>query len=169
MHDVVRAFSSDLSSSVIPRERIEDLQRALAQVPQDTGNGESNMETQHAFAGGMYCRRFFIPAGMLIVSKVHKTEHLFIGCSGRLVVVGQGERFVLTSGGVVPSPVGTKRVVFSETDCVVMTVHKTDVTNVADLEAEIMEPDPLSLFDVNNQPKTGTLVRERQPQLKEQA
>lgn len=167
MHDVVQAFSSQLSNSVVTRERIEDLQRAMSDVPQDTGNGVSHMETQHAFAGGMYCRRFFIPAGMLIVSKVHKTEHLFIGCSGRLVVVGQGERFVLTSGGVVPSPVGTKRVVLSETDCVVMTVHKTDVTEVDDLESELMEADPLSLFDVNNKPKAGVLVRERTSDIKE--
>ena len=44
------------------------------------------------------------------------------------------------------------------TDVVVMTIHRTDVESVEQLEADLMEDDGLSLYDVNNQPKPGVLV-----------
>jgi len=115
------------------------------------------MDTQHFFAGGMYCRRIEIPAGNVIVSKVHKTEHLLVGCCGALLVAGQGETYTLEPGQIVPSPVGTQRVVVALTDVVVLTIHRTDTTSVEKLEAELVE-DGFSLYDVNNAPKLGVVV-----------
>jgi quercetin dioxygenase-like cupin family protein len=129
---------------------INALQEEMMKMPQAPG-----MDTEHYFAGGMYCRKIAIPKGTVVVSKVHKTEHLFIGCVGELEVAGQGETYVIRPGDVVPSPVGTKRAVLALTDVVVMTVHKTDVTKVSDLEEELMDDEGLSLYDVNNQPKQG--------------
>lgn len=140
-------------SGEVPRARVEDLQKYLSTLPQAPG-----MQTEHFFSGGMYCRRHFIPAGTLVVSKVHKTEHLFVGCVGRLNVWGQGDFYILFPGGVVPSQKGTKRIVYAPEDTVVMTIHKTDVTNVDEIESELMEPDETALYDVNNQPKPGVLV-----------
>jgi quercetin dioxygenase-like cupin family protein len=116
------------------------------------------MKTEHTFAGGMYCRRLEIPAGTAIVSKVHKTEHLFIGVSGQLQVAGQGPTYILGPGDVVPSPVGTKRAVFALTDVIVITVHKTELTSIDGLEDELMEASEDSLYDINNQPKAGVLT-----------
>jgi quercetin dioxygenase-like cupin family protein len=140
-------------NSLVPRAHIDDLQAIMAAMPQAPG-----MDTEHFFAGGMYCRRIHIPAGTAIVSKVHKTEHLFIGCLGELKIVGQGETYILRAGDVVPSPVGTKRAVYAMSDVVCLTVHKTDLTSTEHLEAELMEEDELSLYDINNQPKRGVLV-----------
>ena len=145
--------SHEVQETRATRENVEALQSAMIELPQAPG-----MDTTHFFGGGMYCRRIAIPAGRIIVSKVHSTEHMFIGCVGELVVAGQGENYTLRPGDVVVSPVGTKRVVFSVTDVVVMTVHKTDKTSVDDLEAELMSDDVRSLYDVNNQPKPGVLV-----------
>lgn len=138
----------------VSRDRLLALQGIMLEMPQAPG-----METTHYFAGGMYCRKIMIPKDTVVMSKVHKTEHLFIGCVGELQVAGQGETYIIRPGDVVPSPVGTKRVVYALTDAIVMTVHKTNKT-VADeeLEAEIIEIDPLSKYDVNNQPKPGVLV-----------
>jgi len=136
-------------------EKIDNLQSVMSKMPQASG-----METEHFFAGGMYCRKIFIPRDRIIVSKVHKTEHLFIGCSGELLVAGQGTHYVLRSGDVIPSPVGTKRLVVSLTDVVVMTVHKTDKNSIEGLEQELMEDSPFSLYDVNNQPKDGVLLHD---------
>lgn len=135
------------------RDSIDALQAEMAKLPQAPG-----METEHFFAGGMYCRRISIPAGVAIVSKVHKTEHLFIGCVGELYVAGQGENYVLRPGDVIPSMIGTKRAVLALTNVVVMTVHKTDKNSTEGLEEELIEDDGLSLYDVNNQPKNGVLV-----------
>lgn len=126
----------------------------MSELPQAQG-----METSHHFAGGMYCRRIEIPKGTLIASKVHKTEHLFIGCSGILEVAGQGENYTLRAGDIVKSEIGTKRVVFAITDVVCLTIHKTDKTKADEsLEEELIEIDPLSKYDFNNQPKAGVIV-----------
>ena len=140
--------------TVVSRERVMDLQNAMMEMPQAPG-----MDTSHFFTGGMYCRRIEIPKGTVVVSKVHKTDHFFIGCVGELEVAGQGETYIIRPGDIVPSPVGVKRVVLALTDVVVLTVHKTDKT-VADgkLEEEMIETDALSKYDVNNQPKPGVLV-----------
>lgn len=135
-------------------EQISTLQDAMAQLPQAPG-----MQTSHHFAGGMYCRRIEIPKDTIIVSKVHKTEHLFVGCVGELLVAGQGEAYTLLPGDVVPSSIGTKRLVVALTDVVVMTIHKTDITAVEELEAELMGDDEgPTLYDVNNQPLPGVLT-----------
>lgn len=131
-------------------ERIKSIMASLPQLPA--------FKTDHFFAGGMYCRRIEIPAGSIILSKVHKTEHHFIGCAGELVVAGQGETYTLSPGDVVVSKVGTRRVVFAKTDVVCMTVHRTDMTSTDGLEQELMQFDEDALYDVNNKPKPGVLV-----------
>lgn len=146
--------SSAEVGNVTSRDQVVALQEIMLQMPQAPG-----METEHHFAGGMYCRKITIPKGTVIVSKVHKTEHLFIGCVGELEVAGQGETYIIKPGDIVPSPIGTKRVVFAHTDVVVLTVHKTDKTTADDeLEKEMVEIDPNAKYDVNNQPKPGVLV-----------
>jgi len=150
--------SNEIQETRATRESVDALQSAMVELPQAPG-----MDTTHFFGGGMYCRRIAIPAGRVIVSKVHSTEHMFIGCVGELLVAGQGENYTLRPGDVVVSPVGTKRVVFSVTDVVVMTVHKTDRISVDNLEEELMSDDGLSLYDVNNQPKVGVLVQSSTP------
>lgn len=141
-------------AGLVSQEQVLRLQEAMSHLPQAPG-----MHTEHFFAGGMYCRKIHIPQGTIVVSKVHKTEHLFIGCSGELEVAGQGETYTLTSGCVIHSPVGTKRIVLALTDVVCMTIHKTDKTQADEsLEAEIVELDDAAKYDVNNQPKPGVLV-----------
>jgi quercetin dioxygenase-like cupin family protein len=139
--------------SVVDRAKVQALQNVMAEMPQAPG-----MDTEHHFAGGMYCRKIAIPRGTVVVSKVHKTEHLFIGCIGELEVAGQGETYVLKPGDIVASHTGTKRIVLALTDVVCLTVHKTDKTSAdGALEAEMVEIDALAKYDVNNQLKPGVL------------
>lgn len=142
-----------MQSPSISRDAVFALQNIMSNMPQAPG-----MATTHHFAGGMYCRRIEIPAGDTIVSKIHKTEHLFIGISGELAVAGQGDTYTLRAGDVVPSLVGTKRIVHALTDVVCLTIHKTDKTSTDGLEEELIEDDGLSLYDVNNQPNPGVFV-----------
>lgn len=139
--------------NTVERDKVLALQSIMMKMPQAPG-----MDTKHYFAGGMYCRKVSIPKDTVIVSKIHKTEHFFIGCVGELHVAGQEKNYIVLPGDIIPSPVGTKRVVYALTDVVVLTVHKTDCTQIENLEQELMETDELSLYDVNNQPKPGVLV-----------
>jgi quercetin dioxygenase-like cupin family protein len=146
--------------AIIEQDAIHRLREEMRQMPQAPA-----FKTTHFFAGGMYCRRMEIPAGSLIVSKVHKTEHHFIGCSGELVIAGQGETFTLKPGDVIVSPIGTRRAVFAQTDVVCITVHKTDLVSTDGLEESLMMADEASLYDVNNAPLPGVIVCEPRKEL----
>jgi len=137
----------------VPRQLVVDAQEELAQLPQASG-----MSTKHLFVAGLYCRHMFIPAGTVIVGKEHKTDHFLIGCSGKLLVMGQGRDYLLQPGDVIPSSEGTKRLVVALTDVIALNIHKTTKTSTEGLEEELMYPDSAALYDVNNQPKEGTLL-----------
>lgn len=139
-------------SVALPRERVVQIQEALLTLPQ-----ADVAKTDHYFQGGMYCRRMWIPAGVLIAGKTHKTDHLFIGCSGELVVWGEGPRYLLRAGDIKKSQRGTKRLVYSLSECVVLTLHRAEEKPLEDLEREMVEDEPNSAFDMNNRLKPGFL------------
>jgi hypothetical protein len=132
----------------IGRDAICALQAAMAQLPQ------AELPTEHFFADGMYCRFLPRPAGTLIVGKVHRKEHLYIVCCGTVQVTqGDGAAREITGPAVLVSKPGTKRAVFAVTDATCLTVHRTDSTDLDEIEAELIEPDEAALFDAHNNVK----------------
>lgn len=131
---------------VIPpmRERVQRLQAEMAKLPQ------VELPTDHFFAGGMYARRMFAPAGTVIVGKVHKAEHFFIVASGVIAVTTDDGIKELRAGDVLCAPPGTKRAGTAITDVVVINVHRSNETNLDALEAELIEPEVEALFDARN-------------------
>ena len=129
-------------------EQILALQAAILDLPQ-----VPELKTEHYVYNGMYCRKVHIPAGVAVVSKVHKTEHFFIGCAGSLHVSGQGDSYILSPGDVVKSEIGTKRAVFALDDVICMTLHRTDKTDIDDIFEEIVINDPNSPYDKDNKLK----------------
>ena len=64
----------ELMPKVPTREQIDTLQAEMVKLPQ------LEVETEHYFSNGMYCRKLIRPAGTLIVGKVHKKPHFFFMC-----------------------------------------------------------------------------------------
>jgi mannose-6-phosphate isomerase-like protein (cupin superfamily) len=136
------------------RSHIEDLQHSLSSLPQ------LELPTEHYFSNGMYCRKMTIPAGIVIVGKVHKEPHFFILASGQMKVwTDQGE-VILNSGDVIPSPSGVKRVLMTITDCIGMNVHRTNKTDLDEIEKELIEEDETSMFDARNRLKKPIIQHE---------
>ena len=132
------------------RGRVNALQLAMMQMPQ------MELETEHYFADGMYARVIARPKDAVIVGKVHKREHFYIVMMGGVrVTTDEGVRDVWAPAVIVSSP-GTKRAVLALEDSVCMTVHRTDKTDLDEIEAELIEPDPLAMFDAWNKPKELT-------------
>lgn len=125
---------------------LEDEVRRLPQV---------ELPTTHHFANGMYARVLELKAGYTIIGKVHKAEHLFILASGKLAVTVDDQVMVLDAPMVVPSKGGVKRAGHALTDCVCINVHRTDLTDVALIEDELIEPDPKATYNALN------MVREK--------
>jgi mannose-6-phosphate isomerase-like protein (cupin superfamily) len=146
---------TDLEIPNVPtREQIDKLQSEMVQMPQ------AELQTEHYFSGGMYCRKLTRPAGTLIVGKVHKKDHFFLCAKGEIIAWSEGGMKHLKAGDVICSKPGTKRVTLAVTDAIGITFHKTNKTNLDKIEKELIEPDELALFDSNNQLKVQALKGE---------
>jgi hypothetical protein len=125
------------------RSSVEALQALMLTMPQ------VELQTDHYFADGMYCRVVTRAAGTLIVGKVHKREHFYIVAKGAVQV---GET-VYPAGSVVVSQPGTKRAVLALEDSVCLTVHRTAKRNLDKIERDLVEKDSTALFDARNKLK----------------
>ena len=120
---------NDVAAGHLPtRDDLEHLQKAMLLMPQ------IELETRHYWADGMYCREVARPAGCIIVGKVHLKEHFYVICTGTVTVVGDGYRETITGPRVIVSKPGTKRAVHALTDAVCITVHRTDKTDLDEIE-----------------------------------
>lgn len=115
------------------RQRLYALQEAVGNLP------EVDCPLQHVFAPGAYARTIFIPAGTVIVGKIHKHAHLNILSQGVALVVTEteGDR-QLTGPLTMVSPPGTKRAVHALTDVVWTTIHLTNETDLEKIEEHVI-------------------------------
>lgn len=133
------------------REQIERLQTEVAGLPQ------LEIETEHYFSGGMYCRKAYQPAGVVAVGKVHKKDHFFMCAKGQMIVWSEKGMITMNAGDVLCSKAGTKRVILSVTDSICINFHKTNKINLDKIEKELIEPDATAMFDSANKLKAPAL------------
>jgi quercetin dioxygenase-like cupin family protein len=114
---------------------------------------QAKLVTEHQFSPGMYMRKLFRPAGTLIVGKVHKEPHFFLCAKGEIIAWTESGMKRLQAGDVIESKPGTKRVTLAVTDAIGITIHRTDKTDLDEIEAELIEPDTTALFDARNKLK----------------
>ena len=120
MHDLVDRFEESIVGSGLP----------LAQFP-----------VVHRFTPGLYIREIFMPAGSVLTSKIHKTEHPFVISKG-VVSVWTAEEGTITLNAPytgITKP-GTRRVLFIHEDTIWTTFHVGEENNVEAIEDRIIEP-----------------------------
>lgn len=96
--------------------------------------------THHTFAPGLYIRTIELAAGTTLTGMVHKTEHVFLLTKGILTVVTEDGRQTLEAPAQFVARAGLKRVGYCHTDVVCSNVHITTETDLARLEADLVEP-----------------------------
>jgi quercetin dioxygenase-like cupin family protein len=138
-----------LATKIPNKEEIGRLQEEISKMPQ-----AEDMVTDHFFSDGMYSRRVFRKAGTLIVGKVHLKDHFFICTKGEIIAWTEKGMKKLSAGDIIECKSGTKRVTLATMDSIGTTVHRTDKTNLDEIEAELIEPDETALFDSNNKLKS---------------
>ena len=109
---------------------------------------------KHSFVDGVYVREITLPAGAIIVGKIHRHAHLNFITRGRVrcVTEGKGVEELVGPCSMI-SEVGTKRVLYVYEETVWTTVHRTDATTVEDAEKDAIAesysalgmPDPVIL------------------------
>lgn len=132
---VERALKEAYSVGESVNEMIDELESKIrSELPA--------VETPHYdhFTPGLYMREFHAPAGTLLTSKIHKTEHPYIISKG-MVSVYDGEKVVLLCAphhGVTKP--GTRRVIYVHEDLVWTTAHfNPDNETVEQIEERIIE------------------------------
>lgn len=104
--------------------------------------GPQSCPVNHHFAPGAYGREMFLPAGMVVVGKIHKHAHVNVISQGRVQVFTEhGGLQELSAPCTFVSTPGTKRVVHVVEDTVWTTVHVTDKTDLAEIEREVIATD----------------------------
>ena len=122
--------------------------------------------TTHKFTDGMYIREIFMPAGSLITSKIHKTEHPYIVSYGKAAVSIDGDDWneitAPYTGITIP---GTRRVLYIIEDCIWTTFHRVDgmkseYNNLNDEEKEkIVEKIEENILEPHLNYLTGTDIK----------
>lgn len=81
----------------------------------------------HKFTDGMYIREIFMPAGSLITSKIHKTEHPYVVSHGKVAVsIDNQEWYEITAPYTGITQPGTRRILYILEDCIWTTFHRID-------------------------------------------
>lgn len=122
------------------REAILRLQDAIVYGGLDVG--PAACPVQHHFAPGAYGREMTLPAGLVVVGKIHKHAHINVISKGRAQVFTEQDGVLeLAAPCTFVSSPGTKRVVHVLEETVWTTVHVTDKTDLAEIEREVIATD----------------------------
>ena len=120
---------------LIQQDKIYELQEAMKLMD------NVKCDVRHHFSDGLYARELFIPAGVCLVGAMHKTKHLYTVVQGKCKVVSNFESIEIEApfmGETVPD---TKRVIYAITDCVWITYHPTELTDVDEIAKAILKPE----------------------------
>jgi len=137
-------YGAGFAPVVSMRKAVDRLQIEISKHPQ------YEPITEHLFHGGMYCRKVWRAADVTIVGKVHKKEHFYMVVHGTVLITTDDGIQRVIGPQVLCSKPGTKRAVYSETDALCMTFHRTDSTTVEEAETELVEYDATSMFLTGN-------------------
>lgn len=96
---------------------------------------------KHHFAPGVYLREIFMPAGAIVIGKIHKTEHFNIVQQGRLMIFDEGGAHEIKAPCTFVSKPGIQKVLYIAEDTIWSTVHLTEERDLEKLEAALIEPD----------------------------
>lgn len=133
----------DQSSPSDLRSKIVDLEAVMFEMKEH----HVEIETNHHFAPGVYCREVVIPKGTTLTGKIHKTEHLNVISKGDITVWTEDGMKRIKAPAMIVSKPGIKRVGFAHEDTVWTTIHPTHETDLEKLEAQLIAKDFSELPD----------------------
>lgn len=121
-------------------DRVEErILRLGGTMVREKGGSPPFLPVTHRFTPGLYIREIFMPAGAVLTSKIHMTEHPYTVSQGLCMVFGEGDgwREVKAPYTGITYP-GTRRLLVVLRDTVWTTYHPTTKTTVAEVEDEII-------------------------------
>jgi len=112
--------------------QILEMEAFMRELPQ------VEMPVKHHFIDGVYMRELHIPAGTLLTGKIHNKENFSILASGTLRITNGTDSMIISAPHVMSDKPGIKRMGYAETDVVFINVIKTDLTDIDEIEKELV-------------------------------
>lgn len=101
-------------------------------------------EVEHFFSKGVYSRVMHIPAGVVVVGKIHKTRNQLTMLAGEATIIDDdGEPQRVRAPRLWVSEPGVQRAVFAHTPCMFMSTHGTELADVDEIEKVFIAQDAL--------------------------
>lgn len=122
------------------RQTIQLIEDRVSQLP-TAKFGDDCAPLRHTFGDGLYIREITMAKGMIIVSKIHKTEHPFFVMKGECSVITEEKNIRIKAPYWGITKPGTKRVLYIHEETVWATVHATKSKNLEEIEEEIIAKD----------------------------
>ena len=143
MSDIISQDSTELLAHILGDIQNKAYISVVRDVQQQiTENAELiDVPVDHHFAPGVYMRQMNAKAGTLVVSKMHRTEHMNILLTGSLTVATEDGIELLKAPLVIKSMPGTKRIGYFHEDSSWITVHPTRTTDLDLIEQQVIVPD----------------------------
>lgn len=120
--------------------RLED---AMRERERHVGGYLEDMELAHYFSPGIYVRKIYMRAGLVVVSKIHRQEGVAIISRGKVWLATERGPVLLEAGDHFTAPAGTKRVLLIAEDCIWTTTHPNpdDCRDLKKLESRYIIPE----------------------------
>lgn len=98
---------------------------------------KTTLPVEQKILGGLYFRALFVPAGMLAIGEIHKTESVFFLQQGSCILYNPAEstsKIIYAGFSKVCAP-GNRKLVVALEDCVFTSIHSVPVgTTLEDVE-----------------------------------
>jgi hypothetical protein len=126
------------SDGLTHREKVEIVVQELKKLPQ------VECPLKHNFAPGVYLREIFMPAGSIVIGRIHRTEHFNVIVSGLCSIVhDDGSHEYLRGPMTFVSKAGVQKILYIHEDTIWQTIHPTDETDLERLDEMLIEPPPV--------------------------
>lgn len=118
-------------------KKVFDLQKSLLELEQ------LDIPVEHHFAPGNYARECFLPAGSVVIGKVHRHAHVNIISKGKVTVATSAGLHEYEAPLTFISEPGAKRALIVHEDTVWTTVHPnpSDTQDLALIESDVIVPE----------------------------
>lgn len=139
-------FDSGVPISI---EQMQTIQYEMRGAVEAAGLPMRPTEAEHAFADGLYCRKYLMPAGQRCVTKTHAKQHFIVVCGDATIWTPEGQKRVV-GFHCFRTEVGTKRIIQAHADTLFMTFHATTETDPDRAEEELTEPEGILVKEVQS-------------------
>jgi len=139
LNNAVESYPSVLTKQEY-RDYITNIQEEISSREDSVEGEEANAinPVKHTYADGLYIREIFMPRGEIVISKIHKIAHPFFLIKGKISVLSEDGEKLLQAPYYTITQAGTKRMLYTHTNAIVVTVHRTFETDLNKIEDEII-------------------------------